>query len=194
MSVVITGVFDTYADALKAVKSLEDIGVDHNDISIVANDASHRDDLEKTHAGEDAGIGAGIGAAAGSVGGLLAGLGVIAIPGVGPVVAAGWLAATLAGAVGVGAMGAAAGGLVGAFVKDGVAEDDANVYAETIRRGGAVVSAKVHDRQLDAARPILSSMHAENLAARRQRFQAQGWTRFDPDATEYVPDRRTSRM
>ena len=68
--------------------------------------------------------------------GLLTGLGLMAIPGVGPVVAAGWLVATLAGA----AAGGVTGGAVGALTEAGISKDEADVYAEGLRRGGAVVS------------------------------------------------------
>jgi hypothetical protein len=68
----------------------------------------------------------------------LTGLGIMAIPGVGPVVAAGWLAATAA-------VGGAAGGLIGALTDSAVPEEDAHVYAEGVRRGGALVTAKVDD-------------------------------------------------
>ena len=78
-------------------------------------------------------------------GGLLAGLGLLAIPGLGPIVAAGWLAATAVGA-GIGAAGGAAtGSLVGALKNSGHTEEDANVYSEGVRRGGTLVSAKVQD-------------------------------------------------
>jgi len=86
-----------------------------------------------------AGAGAGVGATVGGVAGLLAGLGIMAIPGVGPVVAAGWLVSTLAGA----AAGGVTGGVLGALTQAGVSKEDAEVYAEGLRRGGAVVSARV---------------------------------------------------
>ena len=73
--------------------------------------------------------------------GALTGLGLMAIPGVGPIVAAGWLVATLTGA----AAGAATGGVVGALTQMGVSSEEADVYAEGLRRGGAVVSARVPD-------------------------------------------------
>ena len=73
--------------------------------------------------------------------GLLAGLGLLAIPGLGPVVAAGWLAATAVGA----AAGAATGGVVGALTEAGVSREDADSYAEGVRRGGTLVSARVAD-------------------------------------------------
>uniref|UniRef100_UPI0035304913 general stress protein n=1 Tax=Caulobacter sp. S45 TaxID=1641861 RepID=UPI0035304913 len=103
----VTGLFDDYTDAQAAVRELEAAGVPHRDISIVGNNAKGEHDhlgAARAHeAGEDAGKGAGLGATVGGVGGLLAGLGLLAIPGLGPVVAAGWLASTVVGA-GVGAV------------------------------------------------------------------------------------------
>ena len=77
----------------------------------------------------------------GGTAGLPAGLGLLAIPGLGPVVAAGWLAATAVGA----AAGAATGGIVGALTEAGVSEEEAHSYAEGVRRGGTLVSARVAD-------------------------------------------------
>src|ERR1043165_2753435 len=100
MTKTVSALYDTYDSARSAVSALESAGIPHSDISIVANNSEswHRDDRESNAAG-GAGAGAGVGAAVGGVGGLLTGLGIMAIPGVGPVVAAGWLAATAAGAV-----------------------------------------------------------------------------------------------
>ena len=78
----------------------------------------------------------------GGTAGLPAGLGLLAIPGLGPVVAAGWLAATAVGA----AAGAATGGIVGALTEAGVSEEEAHSYAEGVRRGGTLVSARVQTR------------------------------------------------
>ena len=114
----VTALFDSYEDAQDAVRDLEEIGVPESDISIVANNS---DDWyqakEGSEAGEDAATGAGIGAVIGGAGGLLTGLGIMAIPGVGPVVAAGWLAATAVGAVAGAVAGGAAGGIVGALTE-----------------------------------------------------------------------------
>lgn len=140
----VTGLFDDYTDASAAVGALESAGIPSKDISIVSNNADKRHG-EQSNAGEDAGKGAGIGAVVGGAGGLLTGLGLMAIPGVGPVVAAGWLAATAAGAVAGAVAGGAAGGLIGAMTGSGVSEDDAHVYAEGLRRGGTLVTAKVDD-------------------------------------------------
>ncbi|RWC26016.1 MAG: hypothetical protein EOS27_26455, partial [Mesorhizobium sp.] len=128
---------------------------------------------------------AGLGAVIGGAGGLLTGLGLMAIPGVGPVVAAGWLAATAAGAVGGAVVGGAAGGIVGALTDSGVPERDAHVYAEGVRRGGTLVTAKVNDELVDEAERILRQTNSVNLEERRGVYEAGGWTRFDADADPY---------
>ena len=96
----VTGLFDNYDDASDAVGELEASGIPHSDISIVANNSTDWYDDDSSKAAEDAADGAGVGAIIGGAGGLLTGLGLMAIPGVGPVVAAGWLAATAVGALG----------------------------------------------------------------------------------------------
>src|SRR6185312_10597876 len=142
----VSGLYDNYDDAQDAVGELEASGIPSSDISIVANNSEDwYESDEPSEAAEDAGTGAGIGAAVGGVGGLLTGLGVMAIPGVGPVVAAGWLVATAAGAAAGALAGGAAGGLIGAMTESGVPEEDAHVYAEGVRRGGTLVTAKVDD-------------------------------------------------
>ena len=124
-----------FSIASPAVQRLEAAGVPHSEISIVANNSDgwfssdkkvDRDRDGVDDRAEGAGAGAGIGAGIGGTAGLLAGLGLLAIPGLGPVVAAGWLAATAVGA----AAGAATGGVVGALTQAGVSEEDAHMYAE----------------------------------------------------------------
>lgn len=192
MTKTITRTFDDYSDAQAAVADLERVGVPHSDISIIASNRNRahgdHDHVDRSEAMEEAGKGASGGAAVGAAGGLLAGLGVLAIPGLGPVVAAGWLAATLAGA-GVGAIvGGAAGGIVGALKNEGVDEDDAHVYAESVRRGGTLVSAKVDDRLASDAEAALDSNRAVRAADRRAVYQQDGWSRFDEAAPDYSED------
>lgn len=186
MTQTLTGLFDRYDDARRAVQDLEAAGVAHRDISIVANDRRGEHHTQLDPAAQDAGAGAGIGAAVGGLGGLLAGLGLIAIPGIGPVVAAGWLVAAAAGVAGGALVGAAAGGLVGALTHAGVPERDAHVYAEGVRRGGTLVTAKVDDPLAPTARAILSNDRTVNLSDRRQAYEAEGWERFDDDAPGYT--------
>jgi hypothetical protein len=178
----VTGLYDNYADARAAVTALEDAGVPSSDISLVG-----RNGEGDTNAGEGAAAGAGIGAVVGGAGGLLAGLGMLAIPGVGPVVAAGWLAATAAGAAAGAVAGGAAGGIIGSLTSAGVDEDEAHVYAEGVRRGGVLVSARVNDDREDVARSIINENRAIDIDARRAMYREEGWERFDetsPDLTE----------
>lgn len=192
MTQTVTGLFDSYEAASAAVQELGAIGVPHADISLVANNSDswyrHSDTDTPSDAAEDAGTGAGIGAVVGGVGGLLAGLGIMAIPGVGPVVAAGWLAATAVGAAAGAVAGGAAGGLVGALTDSGVPESDANVYAEGVRRGGTLVTARVPDDRLAQANEVLARHKRVNVGERGQYYRNSGWSRFDPAAPAYAPD------
>lgn len=176
--------FDNYATAKSVVTQLEAAGIPYKDISLVSHHAENR-----TEAGEGAGVGAGVGAAIGAGGGLLAGLGMIAIPGIGPVVAAGWLSATLAGAVGGAVAGGTAGGLIGALIDSGVPDEEAQVYAEGVRRGGALISVKVDDEKAPVARRILADASGGvDVNARRKYYHDQGWERFDHTSAPYTPE------
>ena len=192
MTVTISRLYDNYTDAQKAVQGLEAAGVPHSDISIVANNSdnwySAGKKVDRDHDGVDdraegAGKGAGIGAGVGGAAGLLAGLGLLAIPGLGPVVAAGWLAATAVGA----AAGAATGGIVGALTEAGVSKEEAPLYAEGVRRGGTLVSARVPDA--DRARlDVILNQSAVNLRDRSAAWQKSGWKTFDPASKPYGAD------
>lgn len=183
----VSGLFDDYSDARAAVSALEDRGVPSDDISIVSNNVGDRYSKD-SNAAEGAGTGAGLGAAVGGIGGLLTGLGVMAIPGVGPVVAAGWLAATAAGAAAGAVAGGAAGGLIGAMTESGVPEEHAHVYAEGVRRGGAVVSARVDESLYADAQAILRRGSWVDPEQRRAAYLEQGWTRFDEKLDPYTPE------
>src|SRR5215207_1772363 len=148
----ISRLYKDYDTGARVVAELERAGIPHDDISIIANndsgwfdrDGSKRIDRDADGTddrAEGAATGAGIGATLGGVTGLLAGLGMLAIPGIGPVVAAGWLASTAAMAV----AGGATGGLIGALTQSGIGEDEARTYAEGVRRGGTLVTARVPD-------------------------------------------------
>jgi hypothetical protein len=189
MTQTVTALYDTYDSAVSAVDALEAAGIPHSDISIVSNNVDDRYGKDRpTHAADDAGKGAGIGAAVGGVGGLLTGLGLLAIPGVGPVVAGGWLVATAAGAVTGAVVGGAAGGLVGSLTGAGVPEHDANFYAEGVRRGGTLVTARVDDARASAAREILQRYKLVDPALRGAVYRESGWTSFDPNAPAYTAD------
>jgi hypothetical protein len=100
--------------------------------------------------------------------------------GLGPVVAAGWLAATAVGA----AAGAATGGIVGALTEAGVSADDAHSYAEGVRRGDALVSARVADTDKSRLDSVLNES-AVDLRDRSAAWQKAGWKSFDPASKPY---------
>jgi hypothetical protein len=102
---------------------------------------------------------------------MLAGLGLLAIPGLGPVVAAGWLASTLVGA----GVGAAAGGLVGSLTDTGVSEADAHAYAEGVHRGGTLLTVKAQDGRVEHIRAILDRDTAVAMADREGGWREAGW-------------------
>ncbi|HZO86504.1 MAG TPA: hypothetical protein VFC26_14890 [Verrucomicrobiae bacterium] len=194
MTETITRLYDNYSDAANAVRELERAGVPHSDISIVASNADDRYSMQgdrivdrdmdgRDDRAEGAAAGAGVGAAIGGIAGALAGLGLLAIPGVGPVVAAGWLVSTIAGA----AAGGATGGVIGALTQAGVSTEDAHVYAEGVRRGGTLVTARVNDSQRQSLQAVLDRS-AVNIATRRAAYQKGGWTSFDEHAPPYTAD------
>ena len=195
MAQAITRLFDGYEDAAAAVRNLEQAGISHENISLIANNAAghslghgHGDRVDNNDAGEGAAKGATTGGLLGGGAGLLAGLGMLAIPGLGPVVAAGWLASTAIGAV-VGAVaGGAAGGLLGALKDAGHTDEEAHVYAEGVRRGGTLVSVKpANDAEAQTAREILDGAGVDAVG-RGADYRASGWQSYDPAAPAYNLD------
>ena len=172
------------------MRDLEAAGLKNGDISIVASNADNwydaktkSYDLEgKDDRAEGAATGGGIGAAAGGAAGLLAGLGLIAIPGVGPVVAAGWLVATLTGR-----WRAAQRADIGALTQHaGLSKEDADLYAEGLRRGGAVVSARVGDA--DAARyQAVMDRSSVKASDRADAYRKSGWTTYRIQRRHLIP-------
>lgn len=178
----VTAMFDRYDDAAKAVSRLESAGIPHSDISIVSNDENQRGrytDATRTTSTTDhpdaetgAGTGATVGTALGGGAGLLAGLGMLAIPGLGPVVAAGWLAATLVGA----GAGAATGGVIGALTGAGVDEAHAHSYAEGINRGGTLVTVRTDEARMSAVTDILDDDGTVDMNQRESTWRDSGWS------------------
>lgn len=197
MTKTITRVFDDYTAANAAVQELKAAGLSDSDIAIVASNADgwHKPDSssvnpehDKDRDGKDdrsegAAAGGGLGAVAGGAVGVAAGLGMLAIPGIGPVVAMGWLASLAAGAV----AGGAAGGVIGALVQSGTSKENAELYAEALRRGGAIVTAKVPSDEETKYAAILDRS-AIDMTARSSAYRAQGWTGYDPSAPAYTVD------
>ncbi len=155
----IAHVYDSYAEASRVVSALEAAGIPQDNISLVSGDktagSGTATGMTSGDADQGAETGAGTGATIGTVvgggAGLLAGIGSLAIPGVGPLVAAGWLVATLTGA----GVGAAAGGLIGSLTGAGISEADAKTYSEGVSRGGTLVTVRADDAQAGRVEQIM---------------------------------------
>lgn len=147
MSDRVTALFDQRNDAEAAVDTLRSLGVSNDHISVVAQDShghTNVGDGNAAHEAADAGERTAKGALAGAGAGALFGLAALAIPGVGPFITAGWLAAALGvtgGAVASGAIvGGTSGALAGLLAKAGYDKDEADHYGSHIERGGIMVA------------------------------------------------------
>lgn len=195
MTQTIVGLFDTPNQANQVVQDLVSSGVRREDISIVANDmrGEHAQAVGDTSdTASAAGAGALSGGVLGGVLGLLVGIGALAIPGIGPVVAAGPLVAAL-GSAGAGTLigagtGAVTGGLLGALVGVGVPEEDAHVYTEGVRRGGTLVSVTARDDRAAAIADMMRRNGVVDITNRGDEWRQGGWNRFDPAAGPYEAD------
>lgn len=153
MSKTVVGLFHDYHDAEAVVHDLLQAGLPKDEISLIAGDEHGRHAERISGSSGPMASSAGTGAALGGVAGLVLGLAALAVPGIGLIVAVGPLAAALTGA----GIGAATGGLMGALSHMGVPEDEANLYAESIRRGAALVTVRSdNEEELEKARSILS--------------------------------------
>lgn len=139
----VVGIFSTQEEAIRAIERLKSSGYNDDEISVLAK---HHEDVDRlkdathvdvdTHDAKDGAVGGALaGGALGGIGALLVELGVIAIPGVGPFLAAGPIAATIAGAL----TGGAVGGVVGALVDLGLSKEEAEDYRQYIERGDILV-------------------------------------------------------
>ncbi|MBR0649969.1 hypothetical protein GXW78_09865 [Roseomonas terrae] len=170
-----TWLFDTHAAATAAVRDLEAAGFTANEVSIVAKRPESVGTTEVVDDGTSgAGVGASVGGVIGGGAGLLAGIGVMAIPGIGPLVAAGWLATALAGA----AAGGATGGIIGSLTGSGVDEREAHVYAEGVSRGGTIVTVRAEAARIARAADILASHAPVNTVTRESDYRAAGWSGY----------------
>lgn len=164
----IVGVFNTEREASQAIEGLKAQGFTSDEISVVTQD---RDELKAireetgTKAPEGVAAGAATGGVLGGVAGLLAGIGALAIPGIGPILAAGPIAAAFTGA----AVGAGAGGLVGGLVGLGIPEEDAKQYEEYVQNGKILLLVDSTDRDTD-----VYDVFSSNSQLNRDRAQVHG--------------------
>lgn len=201
----IVGLYDNMSDAEAAITDLVQAGFDRSDISLMATErwaddiatpaTSTGNGTVATEAAEqvagDVAAGAVTGGVVGGLTGVLLGLGVLAIPGFGPVLAAGPLVAGLAGA----GIGAAVGGLVGALVSWGVPEDEAELYAESIRRGSILVGVKTEDERAQQAVNVMNNHGPVDVQRRSEYWRAAGWSGYDSNAPAWSDEQvETDRL
>lgn len=152
----LTALYRDTAQARNAAQALEDAGVDPDGISVV-------EPADEESVGLGAAAGAGVGAVAG---GLAVGLGAVTLPGIGPLVAAGWLSSSIAATAGGALAGGAAGGIAGALIEAGIDGDEAERIAAGMGRGETVVSVRVEDVHRDTVTAILKAHHPAEVSPR----------------------------
>jgi hypothetical protein len=158
------GMFANIANAEAAIDGLTMEGFSNDALSVLLSDKDEARVLAAeniTRASEGATTGAGVGGVVGGALGLLAGIGVLALPSVGPLIAAGPIMASLAG-LGV---GGAVGGFVGALVGMGIPEFEAKLYDGRLKDGGVLVAVHCEtSERISKARAVLKAVGAEDIA------------------------------
>lgn len=133
MHKVLVGIFETVNEANNVIIRLKEIGYSDDDITVLAKDKEMMDHLEGD--ADKVAAGAAIGGTIGGIAAAIPALGLLAIPGIGPILAAGPIAVILGGVL----AGGVAGGLIGAFVKMGINEEDAKKYEYQLEQGKIIV-------------------------------------------------------
>ena len=167
----LVGIFQNENEAIRVIENLKAAGYHDNEISVIAKHSEKTDRIEEathvdTQATDDASKAAGgaaIGGLLGGIGALLLELGVIAIPGVGPFLAAGPIAATLTGLI----AGGAIGGLAGVLVEAGIDKEDAKEYETYLDRGDILVAVTLKD---NLVRENILDNYYENNSVIRDRY------------------------
>lgn len=185
----IVGVFKEEAQAIKSIEELKAIGYKEEHISFIAKSRAAKAHIEDaTHAspekaiGKAAGTGAIAGGAIGAIGALLLQAGTFAIPGIGPILAAGPLAATIAGL----ATGGATGGIVGALAGLGIDKKDAEKYHIHLESGDVLVLVESHEENIDEVFSTFvkhEALEKESYEGYKDMPKESGINRLGPDVT-----------
>ena len=158
------GIVKSHSQAEQVVEGLQDAGFPVSEISVLLPDNEGKHDIghvKATKAPEGATAGATTGGITGGVLGLLAGIGALAIPGVGPFIAAGPIMAALSGA----AIGAGTGGVVGGLIGLGIPEIEAKRYEDKLKTGNYLIAVHAVDGdQEDRAKEIFKNAGAEDIS------------------------------
>lgn len=165
MSKTVICLANTHAQAESIVERLNEAGVPTSDVSVLFPDKGGSRDFAHEHntkAPEGTAIGASAGGVTGGALGLLAGIGALAIPGVGPFIAAGPIMAALSGA----AVGATIGGIAGALIGMGIPEYEAKQYEAKIKEGNILISVHAADGDvLDRVEDIMEAAGADDITS-----------------------------
>jgi hypothetical protein len=186
MTTTVVGLFEDSRDAHRAVSALLDAGYTRDTVSLLASDASSQYSrylnqpaetfAEATDDAVTSSEGAGFGAVVGALTGVLVGLTALAVPGIGPVLAAGPLVGALTGGT-VGAVaGAATGGLVAGLIKTGISESQAELYAAEVQRGGMLLVVEAPDDRAAFANDIRREYGAHDSGSNRPLVDASADT------------------
>jgi hypothetical protein len=192
MSTVI-GTYKDITEAQRVVTALREAGYTNEQISLVASNTDERyREWVRDHNGVDVNVvdedvsggeGAIVGGIEGGVIGMALGLGALAIPGIGPIVAMGPL---LGGLIGAG-VGAVTGGITAALIDLGVPEDDIDAYAEATRRGYVlVIASNLNDAQMDKVEDVMNLYDVVDIDERSDYWRSEGWTSYDPETDPYT--------
>lgn len=158
------GIAKSHSQAEQIVERLQAAGFPNNEISILLPDTEGKHDIahvKATKAPEGATTGVAAGGVTGGVLGLLAGIGALAIPGVGPFIAAGPIMAALSGA----AIGGTAGGVVGGLIGMGIPEVEAKRYEEKLKTGNYLIAVHAEGDREDIAKDIFKDAGAEDITS-----------------------------
>ena len=154
--------------AIDIVDGLKASGFSSGDVSVLFPDKGASRDFaheQKTKAPEGATAGASTGGVLGGALGWLAGIGTLAIPGLGPFIAAGPIMGALSGA----AAGAAVGGVAGALIGMGIPEHEAKLYEGKVRGGNILISVHTEDRaERQRAKEVFDGAGAENVSSKEE--------------------------
>lgn len=180
MAQTIIALFESHTAAYSAVQDLIDHGFERTTIGVMAHDNTSSGGTVTTRVatpGGPSGVaqGAGLGAALGGLGGLIVGLTALSVPGVGPVLVGGLLAAALTGA----GVGAVTGGMVGALTEVGVPKEHVHYYSERLGRGGVLVVVAPTDEMAKLAMTLLSHHQPLDLHTQAAEWQQAGDSRMD---------------
>jgi len=185
----IVAIYDDFESANKAMTDLTNDGISRDDIGLAVNNGERKGEYSNLEAhvekyedvtGSQGGV---FGGVIGGLAGAAVALTAIVIPGIGPIIAAGPLVALLGGATGAvigGTAGAISGGVAASLIHLGISDDEADYYAEAIRRGNALLTVTAKDdNQASLISDVLRRYNPINLKRRVNEWREKGWQGFD---------------